>query len=74
MRHYLTLFLAPAAIPPQATMDSPPAVSVAARKRIAPKQFSWTLAASVLGNAAGFLALLGGCWLALQVLQAFLPA
>ena len=74
MRHYLTLFLAPATVPPQATMDSPPAVAVAARKLRAPESLTWKLAASVLGNAAGFLALLGGCWLVLQVIQALLPA
>jgi len=72
MLHFLTMFLAPAAAPPQATTDLPPALRKAGRKRLALGPVPWKLAASVLGNAAGFLALVGGCWLLLQVLQALL--
>jgi hypothetical protein len=73
MLHCLMMFLAPAAAVPQATTNSPPATLAPARRPLAHRSLSWKLAFSVLGNAVGFLALLGGCWLALQVIQALLP-
>jgi len=71
MLHSLMMFLAPANAQVQATPTSPPAVARPARGP-ARGGISLRLAASVVGNAVGFVALLAGCWLVLQVIQAFL--
>jgi hypothetical protein len=68
MLHSLIMFLAPAAAQSQATTHSPTAPPEPVWKH-APY---WKMALSVIGNAAGFLALLAGCWLMLQVLLALL--
>ena len=73
MRHCLMMFLAPATAQPQATTNSPPAKIAPAPRRSVPGFLSWKVVLGVLGNAAGFVALLAGCWLMLQVLRALLP-
>ena len=73
MRHSLLMFLAPATASPQATTNSPPAEVAPAPRRLAAGTLSWKTVLGVLGNAAGLVALLAGCWLMLQVLGAFLP-
>ena len=66
----LMMFLAPATAPQaQATPTSPPAVAPPARRRPARGIISLRLAASVLGNALGFAALLAGCWFLLWLMQ-----
>ena len=72
MLHFLTLFLAPPTAQPQATSNSPPAAPGAQGRPPASGTAAWKRALGVLGNAAGFVALLAGCWLALQVLVALL--
>ena len=69
MLHSLITFLAPETVPAQATPHSPPAVAVPARRRPARGNVPWGLLAGVVGNAAGLLALLTGCWLLLQLAQ-----
>jgi len=71
MLHSLMMFLAPANAQVQATPTTPPAVARPAR-RPARGGISLRLAASVAANAVGFVAMLGGCWLVLQLIQAFL--
>jgi hypothetical protein len=68
MLQSLMMFFAPAAAQTQATNHSSLAPREAERR---PAPY-WKMALSVIGNAAGFLALLAGCWLMLQVLLAFL--
>ena len=68
MLQSLLMFLAPATAGAQATTHSPPALPEPAWKPYR----NWKLALSVIGNAAGFLAFLAGCWLMLQVLLALL--
>jgi hypothetical protein len=71
MLHSFMMFLAPADAQVQATPTSPPAVARPAR-RPARGSISLRMAANVLGNAVGFIALLAGCWLVLQLIGAFL--
>ena len=71
MFHSLMLFLAPETAQTQATPTSPPAVARPAR-RPARGSVSLHLVASVVGNAAGFVAMLAGCWMVLQLMQAFM--
>jgi hypothetical protein len=71
MLHTLMLFLAPAA-PAQAIENSPPAVAGPAVRRPWAAAATLRLALQVAGNAIGFAALFAGCWLALQLLGAFL--
>ena len=68
MLQSLMMFLAPAAAQGQATARTPPAPPEPAWR---PATF-WKMAVSVIANAAGFLGLLAGCWLMLQVLLALL--
>jgi hypothetical protein len=73
MFHSLMMFLAPAAVSQaQATPTSPPAVARPERRRPARGIISLRLAASVVGNAAGFAAMLAGCWFLLWLMQAIL--
>jgi hypothetical protein len=72
MLHNLIMFLAPETAPAQATPHSPPAVTPPARRRPARWNVTWKLAASVAGNAVGFVTLLAGCWSLLQVVQALI--
>jgi len=80
MLHSLMMFLAPANAQVQATPTSPPAVARPARRpargsissRLQRRGISLRLVANILGNAVGFIVLLAGCWLVLQLLQAFL--
>ena len=67
----LMLFLAPEAVQTQATPTSPPAVARPVR-RPARGSVSLRLAASVVGNAAGFAVLLASCWMTLQLMEIFL--
>jgi len=71
MLHCLMMFLAPANAQVQATPTSPPAVARPVR-RPARGDISLRLAANVAGNAVGFMALMAGCWLVLQLIQVFL--
>ena len=71
MLQCLMMFLAPAHAQVQATPTSPPAVARPAR-RPARGGISLRLAANVIGNTVGFVALLTGCWLVLQLIQLFL--
>jgi len=71
MFYSLMMFLAPEAAQAQATPTSPPAVARPAR-RPARGSISLRGAASVAGNTIGFAALMAGCWLVLQLMQAFL--
>ncbi len=71
MLHSLMMFLAPANAQVQATPTSPPAVARPVR-RPARGGISLRLAANVVANAVGFMALLAGCWLVLQLIQVFL--
>lgn len=71
MLHSLMMFLAPANAQVQATPTSPPAVARPAR-RPARGSISLRGVASVAGNTVGFIALLAGCWMLLQLLQALL--
>jgi hypothetical protein len=69
----LMLFLAPEAAHTQATPTSPPAVARPVR-RPARGSVSLRLVADVVANAVGFAAMLAGCWMVLQLMQAFLQA
>jgi len=70
MFHSLMMFLAPETAPQaQATPTSPPAVARPERRRTARGIISLRLAASVVGNAAGFAAMLAGCWFLLWLMQ-----
>mgnify|MGYP001813146399 FL=1 len=69
MFHSLMMFLAPEAAQAQATPTSPPAVARPVRLRPARGIIMLRLVASVVGNAAGFAALLAGCWMTLQLMQ-----
>lgn len=75
MQSSLISFLAPAAAPVRpgghSVETSPPAVAgpVAAPRRGRAKALRFGLA--VVGNAFGFAVLFSGCWLALQILAAF---
>jgi len=71
MFHSLMLFLAPEAAQTQATPTSPPAV-VRPVRRPARGSVSLHLVANVVGNAAGFVVMLAGCWMVLLLMQAFL--
>ena len=71
MLHSLMMFLAPANAQVQATPTSPPAVARPAR-RPARGGISLRLAANVVGNTVGFIGLLTGCWLVLQLIQVYL--
>ena len=73
MLHSLLMFLAPATASPQATTNSPPAEVAPAPRRFAAGRLSWKSVLGVLGNAAGLVALLAGCWLMLQVIRVFIP-
>lgn len=70
----LAMFLATDSAPGQATPHSPPAVASTTRGRNRRICIDWRLAAAVAGNALGFAALLGGCWLALIVAQTLVTA
>ena len=72
MFHSLMMFLAPEAAQAQATPTSPPAVARPVRQRPARGIIMLQLVASVVGNAAGFAALMAGCWMILQLLQVLL--
>jgi hypothetical protein len=80
MIHPFLMFLAPddAATQglTQATLRTPPAYPsqvTAPGPVAAPLQLkSVKFAASVLGNAVGFALFIAGCWLCLQLLQAYL--
>jgi hypothetical protein len=72
MFHSLMMFLAPEAAQAQATPTSPPAVARPVRQRPARGIIMLRLVASVVGNAAGFAALMAGCWMILQLLQVLL--
>jgi hypothetical protein len=70
MFHSLMMFLAPeAACQAQATPNSPPAVARPAGPPPARNIARLRLIAAVLGNAAGFAVLMGGCWLVLVLIQ-----
>ena len=69
MFHSLMMFLAPEAAQAQATPTSPPAVARPVRQRPARGIIMLRLVASVVGNAAGFAALLAFCWMTLQLMQ-----
>jgi len=70
MFHSLMMFLAPeAACQAQATPNSPPAVARPAGPPPARNITSLRLIAAVLGNAVGFVALLAGLWMVLQLMQ-----
>ena len=71
MLHCLMMFLAPESAQTQATPTSPPAVARPVR-RPARGSVSLRLVADVVGNAAGLVAMLAGCWMILQLMQAFL--
>ena len=66
------MFLAPETASLQATPTSPPAVAIPARRDPARGDVTWKFAAGVAGNAVGFAALMAGCWMVLQLLQALL--
>jgi hypothetical protein len=75
----LMLFLAPAAPSAtrstratQAVQPSPPAVARLAPAEPGRRGPSIFFLARVIGSAIGFAALFSGCWLTLQLLQAFL--
>jgi len=72
MFHSLMMVLAPEAEPVQATLDSPPAVARSAGPSPARGVITLRLVAAVIGNAFGFVALMTGGWMVLQLLQAFL--
>ena len=72
MLQSLMMFLAPETAPAQATPTSPPAVARPVRRRPARGVISLRFVAGVVGNAVGFMALLAGCWMVLQLMQAFL--
>jgi hypothetical protein len=72
MFHSLMMFLAPEAAQAQATPTSPPAVARPVRQRPARGIIMLRLVASVVGNAAGFAALLASCWMTLQLMEIFL--
>ena len=72
MFYSLMMFLAPEAAQAQATPTSPPAVARPVRQGPARGRITLRFIAKVIGNAAGFLAMLAGCWLVLQLMQAFL--
>jgi hypothetical protein len=71
MLQCLMMFLAPANAQVQATPTSPPAVARPVRKP-ARGGISLRLAVNVAGNAIGLVALLAGCWMVLQLIQALL--
>lgn len=70
--HSLFLFLAPETTPEQATMTSPPAIAGPARTAPGRGGLCLRRIAGIAGDMLGFAALFAGCWLFLQVLQAFL--
>jgi hypothetical protein len=70
MLQSLMLFLAPTAA--QATQPPPPAVVRPEAKRPGRRAAALRFLAQVIGNAVGFAALFGGCWLSLQLMQVFL--
>jgi hypothetical protein len=72
MFHSLMMFLAPEAEPVQATLDSPPAVARSAGPSPARGVITLRSVVAVIGNAVGFALLMAGCWMALQLMQAFL--
>ena len=71
MLHSLMMFLAPATAQVQATPTSPPAVARPVRAP-AREGISLRFVAGIIGDAVGFLVMLAGCWMVLQLMQAFL--
>ena len=69
MFHSLMMFLAPEAAQAQATPTSPPAVARPARRLPARGVIKLRLAASVIGNAIGFAAMLAGFWMVMLLIQ-----
>ena len=72
MNHFLTMFLAPDCSAQQATLTSPPAKKMPARRYWGRGKASLKLMADVVLNAAGFGLLLAGCWLSVEVMQVLL--
>ena len=72
MFHSLMMFLAPEAAQAQATPTSPPAVARPVRRSPARGLISLRFAVGVIGNTIGLAALMAGCWMVLQLMQAFL--
>ena len=72
MNHFLTMFFAPECGAMQATMTSPPANKLPARRRWGRIRASVRFLAGIVANAAGFGLLLAGCWFSLQLMQALL--
>ena len=72
MLHSLIMFLAPAAAQSQATMSSSPQIAASPWLRRVRTTISWKFAGNVLANAIGFLALLGGCWGVLRLMEILL--
>jgi hypothetical protein len=68
----LTMFLAPAAAHRQVTPKPPPAAARPAPAQPVRSAIPWRLAVRVITDAVGFAALLTGCWLVLQLMQALL--
>ena len=71
MLQSLMMFLAPATAQVQATPTSPPVVARTVRAPVR-GGISLRLAASVVGNAIGFAAIMAGCWIFLHLIQALL--
>lgn len=71
MIHHLMMFLAAEGSIPQAKLTSPPAKKQPA-SRLQRACNSIRFMAGVTANAAGFGLLLAGCWLSLQLMQAYL--
>ena len=76
MLQSLYLFLAPENSPAQPTAQAthiqPPAISPPSPGAVRGRASSIKFAASVVGNAIGFSAMLASCWFSLQILQSFL--
>jgi hypothetical protein len=70
MLHSLFMFLAPQPTL-QATPISPPAVAAPARRRFR-LRIDLRFVLAMVGNVIGVGAMLGGCWLCLQLMQALL--
>ncbi len=68
----LTMFLAPATAQARVTPKPPPAAARPAPARPVRSAIPWRLAVRVISDAVGFAALLAGCWIVLQLMQALL--